>query len=140
MASRKELEAIAERWIDEGWRKGDADAVLKMYAPAFVDLSSPYGERGTREQNVQGIRALYAAFPDFHTEIDDLIVDVDAGKVAVRWSSTGTHQGDFFGYASTGRQIVFHGIESLRIVDGLIVERAGEWDGIEILRQISEAS
>jgi predicted ester cyclase len=108
-----------------------------MYAPAFVDLSSPYGERGTREQNVQGIRALYAAFPDFHTEIDDLIVDVDAGKVAIRWSATGTHQGEFLGVDPTGRQIGFNGIETLRIVDGFIVERTGEWDGIEILRQIS---
>jgi SnoaL-like domain len=127
MPSREELETIAKRWIDEGWRKGDANAVLEMYAPAFVDLSSPYGERGTREQNAQGIRALYAAFPDFYTEISDLIVDVGEGKVAVRWSATGT-------------QIAFHGIETLSIADGLIVERAGEWDGLEILRQISEVS
>jgi steroid delta-isomerase-like uncharacterized protein len=136
MASRRELEEITERWIDQGWRKGDADAVLAMYADHFVDLSSPYAGRGTRDDNVRGIRDLYAAFPDFHTEIDDLVIDTEAGKVAVRWTATGTHQGEFLGVATTGNSVTFRGIETLRIVDGMIVERAGEWDGIEILRQI----
>lgn len=140
MPSRQELADITRRWIDEGWRKGDAGAVLAMYSLDFVDFSSPYAERGTREDNVRGIRELYAAFPDFYTEIDDLIIDTDSGKVAVRWTATGTHQGEFEGIAPTGRTVVFHGIETLTIADGLIVERAGEWDGTEILRQIGGLS
>lgn len=144
MPSRQELEAIAMRWIDVGWKQGDADAVLTMYAPDFADFSSPYstpgGPPGTGEQNVEGIRALYRAFPDFDTAVDDLIIDVETGKVAIRWTAQGTHQGSFLGIAPTGRRIVFHGIETLRIQNGLITERAGEWDGIEILSQINEAA
>lgn len=136
MTARQDLIAIAERWIEEGWRKGDADAVHAMYSADFVDFSSPYAERGTRDDNVRGIRDLYAAFPDFYTEIDDLVIDAEAGKIAVRWTATGTHRGEFEGVAPTGRTVVFHGIETLRVVDGLIVERAGEWDGTEIFRQI----
>lgn len=136
MATRQELATITERWIEDGWRKGDAGAVLEMYSDDFVDFSSPYAERGTRDDNVRGIRDLYAAFPDFYTEIDDLVIDLEAGKVAVRWTATGTHRGEFEGVAPTGRSVVSHGIETLRIVDGLIVERAGEWDGTAILRQI----
>jgi len=137
MPSRVELEAITQRWIEVGWRQGNADMVLELYAPDFVDFSSPFAERGTREQNVEGIRALYRAFPDFHTEIDDLVIDSEAGKVAVRWTATGTHRGDFLGLPPTGRQVIFHGIETLKIAGGLITERAGEWDGLEILEQIS---
>lgn len=137
MASRNELEAIALRWIEEGWRKGDAGAVLAMYAPDFVDFSSPFAERGTREQNAEGIRALYRAFPDFHTEIDDLLIDAEAGKVAIRWTATGTHRGEFLGIPATARKVTFRGIETLTIIDGMITERASEWDGLEIFRQIS---
>ncbi|MEZ4521877.1 MAG: ester cyclase [Thermomicrobiales bacterium] len=140
MPSRGELEDIARRWIECGWQRGNADAVLAMYAPDFVDVSNPYAERGTGEDNVRGIRELYAAFPDFFAQIEDIIVDTGSGKLAVRWSANGTHRGEFFGVAPTGRCVTFYGIETLRVVDGLIVERAGEWDGIEILRQIDGRS
>jgi len=46
------------------------------------------------------------------------------------------HRGLFFGAEPTGRQIMFAGIETLRVRDGLIIERAGEWDGISLLRQL----
>lgn len=134
--TRHELEAIARQWVDLGWQQGDADATKALYAEDFVDLSSPGREQGTRDDNAQGIRELYVAFPDFFTEIDDLIVDVEAGKVAVRWSAVGTHRGEFFGVAASGKRVMFRGIETLVVRDGLIVERAGEWDGLAILEQI----
>ncbi len=141
MPLREDLEAIALRWMELGWREGDTDGVLALYAPDFVDFSSPFatpdGQPGTGAQNVEGIRALYRAFPDFYAEVDDLLVDVEAGKVAVRWTATGTHRGEFLGLLPTGRQVTFHGIEMLTITGGLITERAGEWDGLEILQQIS---
>jgi steroid delta-isomerase-like uncharacterized protein len=135
-SNRNDLESIARRWVELGWQQGDVDATRALYAADFVDLSSPGRERGTRDDNAQGIRELYAAFPDFHTEIDDLIVDVEAGKVAVRWTAVGTHQGTFFGVAASGKRVTFRGIETLRVRDGLIVERAGEWDGLAILEQM----
>jgi hypothetical protein len=56
-----------------------------MYAPDFVDLGAAEGRAATREGNVEGIRALYLAFPDFFATVDDVIVDASAGKVVVRW-------------------------------------------------------
>ncbi len=35
-----------------------------------------------------------------------------------------------------GRTVRFKGIEIIRIRDGLIVERWGEWDGIDLLEQL----
>jgi steroid delta-isomerase-like uncharacterized protein len=132
---RETLEAIARRWIVEGWQRGDADAILAMYAPGFVDLGNPSGQPGTREENVAGIRGLYDAFPDFHTTIEELVVDEVATSVAIRWSAVGTHLGPFFGVAPTGERITFRGIEILHIRDGLIVQRSGEWDAHDLLRQ-----
>ncbi len=134
--SRDELIEITERWVTEGWQKGDTDAVLAMYSEDFVDLSHPSGERATREQNVQALADLYAAFPDFFATIDFLIVDEEVGRVAVRWTANGTHRGTFFSMEPTGRHVVFHGVETLKIEAGLIVERTGDWDAIEILQQL----
>ncbi|HUG15525.1 MAG TPA: ester cyclase [Thermomicrobiales bacterium] len=135
-AIREELEAIARRWVELGWQQGDAEATKGLYAQDFVDFSSPVRERGTRDDNAQSIRDLYAAFPDFHTTIDDLIIDTEQSKVAVRWTATGTHRGPFLGVEPTGNRVTFRGIETLTIRHGLIVERAGEWNGIAILEQM----
>lgn len=134
--SREELIQIAERWVTEGWRKGNVDAVLSMYSEDFVDLSHPSGHRATREENVRAIADLYAAFPDFFVDIDFLIVDTETGRVGIRWTAHGTHRGTFFSIQPTGNRVVFHGIETLKIENGLIVERTGDWDAIEILQQL----
>jgi steroid delta-isomerase-like uncharacterized protein len=132
----EQLAALARRWIEVGWQRGDTEATRALYAPGFVDLGAPDGRAATAEGNIAGIAELYVAFPDFYATVEDLIVDAPAGKVAVRWSATGTHRGPFMGVAPTGRRITFRGIETLRIEDGLIAERAGEWDGIAILQQL----
>lgn len=136
LATREQLARIARRWVEAGWQRGDTGAVYALYAPDFVDLGAVEGRAASREGNIAGIAQLYAAFPDFFAIIDDLVLDADAGKVAVRWSATGTHRGEFLGIAPTGKRITFRGIETLRVEDGLIAERAGEWDGLAILEQL----
>jgi predicted ester cyclase len=81
---------------------------------------------------------LYRAFPDFCALIDDLVVDEAAGKVTIRWSATGTHQDMFMGVLPTGRSITCRGIDILLVDDRTlrIVERWGEWDGIDLLGQL----
>lgn len=62
------------------------------------------------------------AFPDLRFTVEDLIAEGD--RVAVRVSFHGTHQGEFLGISSTGRQVVGTGIEIVRFAGGQIVE---EW-------------
>ncbi len=68
--------------------------------------------------------------------IDELVVDVTTSKVAVRWMATGTHQGEFLGLVPTSKRVTFRGIEIVRIEGKQIVERWGEWNGIELLQQL----
>ena len=63
-------------------------------------------------------------------------MDEAAGTVAVRWSARGTHRGPYLGAEPTGRTVTFKGVEVLRIEGGRILERWGEWDGIELLAQL----
>ena len=136
--AREQLALIARRWVEAGWQQGDVEAVSALYAPGFVDHGAVEGRAASREGNIAGIAQLYVAFPDFFATVDDLVLDAEAGKVAVRWTATGMHRGEFMGIAPTGRQITFRGIETLRVEGGLITERAGEWDGIAILEQLKE--
>lgn len=134
--SRADLIEIAERWVVEGWQKGNTDAVYAMYSEDFVDLSHPSGHAATREENVKALAELYVAFPDFFVDIDFLIVDTETSRVAIRWTGHGTHRGRYFSIEPTGNHVTFHGIETLKIENRLIVERTGDWDAIEILQQL----
>lgn len=156
--ARTALAALARRWVEEGWSRGDgappAGSIVEvLHAPAFVDHDSggrPPDNQGFRE----GIVRLLAAFPDLRAEVRDLVIEVEAaadsgscaganpgvsGTVAVRWTATGTHVGSYLGAAPTGRSIAFKGIEILRVRDGLITERWGQWDGLDLIAQLGRS-
>jgi steroid delta-isomerase-like uncharacterized protein len=116
------------------WRDRDLDAIDPLHAPEFVDRS-PAGRGSDLAAYRAGVADLFAAFPDFAATIDGLVVDEVVGEVAIRWTATGTHLGEFLGAAPTGRSITFRGIEILRFEDCRIAERWGEWDGLDLLGQ-----
>ena len=134
---RQQIEELARCWIAEGWQQGRVGMVDELHSTNFVDHDAA-GRTPDREGFKQGIAELYVGFPDLFTEIEDLVVDPDRGSVAIRWSATGTHQGPFMGLPPTGNRVSFKGIEIIRIHGGRIVERWGEWDGIELLQQLAQ--
>lgn len=135
MNSRSAIETVARRWIEEIWRPGDLASFDELHAPDFRDRSAA-GRGDTREDFRRMLHEFYAAFPDFRTEIQDLVVDEPRSMVAIRWTARGTHRGPYLGVAPTGRSIRFAGIEIVRVSGGRIEERWGEWDGMELLEQL----
>ena len=130
-----DLRAIAKLWLEMGWQAGDASVVDKLHAEDFVD----HGSAGRNPDNQgfrEGISQLYNAFPDFFAHTDDLVVDETASKAALRWHARGTHSGTFMGFQASGKVIQFSGIEIIRIVDGKIQERWGEWDSEALINQL----
>ncbi len=130
-----ELKSTARRWIEVVWQQRDVEAVDGLHAPDFIDRSP--GDRGpTRDDYKRGLRDFFAAFPDFHTTIEDLVIDRDKSSVAIRWTANATHAGAYLGVPPSGKRIEFAGIEIIRVEDGRITERWGEWDGMSLLRQL----
>ena len=115
--------ATIRRLFEEVWTNGDADAAARFYAA------------GPTLDGLQDFtRALYAAFPDWHATIEELIVEGD--NVVVRWTGRGTHRGEWAGVPATGRPVQTTGIDVERFVDGLIVEEHSNVDMLGFLRQI----
>ena len=129
------LKTVAASWMREVWQRGDVSAIDTLHAPDFIDRS-PTGRTPNNEGFKEGVTQLYAAFPDFFAETEDLVIDTPAGKAVIRWSATGTHKGAFMGLPPTGKRITFRGIEILHIQDGRIIERWGEWDGMDLMEQL----
>ena len=80
------------------------------------------------------IAMMRSGFPDIQWTLEEMIAEGD--KVAVRYTMQGTHQGEFFGFAATGKSILVQAINFYRLVDDQIVEEYGQPDMLGLLRQI----
>jgi steroid delta-isomerase-like uncharacterized protein len=107
---RAKLESVARRWVEEIWCPGDRATFDELHAPDFRDRSPAPGRGDTRDGFRRMLAEFYTAFPDFRTEIEDLVTDESRGTVAIRWRATGTHRGSYLGVAPTGRRIDFAGM------------------------------
>ena len=92
------------------------------------------------ERMVEGVRrgcfSYFAAFPDLHVSLDELIAEGDA--VFLRSTMTGTHDGEYKGIPPTGRHIATECAEVFRIAAGKF---AGYWcltNVAGLMRQITE--
>jgi len=125
--------AVVRAYVDAA-NAGDIDAMAALTAPGFVHHS------GAGDLDIEGVREgltyYRTAFPDFRYDIDELLlVDGDTAVVA-RWTMRGTHRGDFFGLAGTGRTFASPGLSLHRVVDGRIVADWEFSDDIGQMRQL----
>jgi len=77
------------------------------------------------------------AIPDRVDVIEDLIADGD--RVGMLWRLTGTHKGNLFGIAATGKKIDVYELGILRLANGKIVEGWFMADEAGLLRQLGAA-
>jgi len=82
----------------------------------------------------QSARGYREAFPDLTLTANQVIADGDF--VATRWTAKGTHKGELFGIAPTGKETTVTGITIDRWVDGKVAEAWVNWDTLGLLQQI----
>jgi steroid delta-isomerase-like uncharacterized protein len=128
---------VVRDFIDSLFTKGDLGAVDQYLAEDFVNHDPPVGVSADRE----GMRAAGAmfrdAFPDWHSDVELLIGEGDI--VVERFTASGSHRGEIFGVAPSGRSISLSGINIFRVRDGRIVERWGRLDELGLFRQLGLA-
>jgi predicted ester cyclase len=73
---------------------------------------------------IDGVKAVCTAFPDYHWELQQLVVEED--RIAARLIGQGTHTGAFSGIAPTGRKVTTQELVIYRIADGKIVQCWGD--------------
>lgn len=76
----------------------------------------------------------YGAFPDLHHTIEDTVAEEDS--VAMRFTLTGTHEGDFMGVLATGRSVIVPATVILQISDGKVTELHGHFDAMGLMGQL----
>jgi steroid delta-isomerase-like uncharacterized protein len=133
--SMDEKRIVIERYFSQLFNQGKVALVTELLHPDYVNGSpgSPELPRG-REGVAIVVKALRTAFPDLRYEIEDMVIGADA--VAVRTTLRGTHRGDFFGIAPTGRSVEVSQMTIERFKDGKIVAHHRLTDELTLQRQL----
>jgi steroid delta-isomerase-like uncharacterized protein len=112
--------AVIRRFYDEFWNQWNLDVANEILAP---DVRFR-GSLGTTLAGVDAFKGyveqVRTAFPDFQNQVDDLIAEDD--KIVTRMTWTGTHSGELFGIAATGRRVTYVGAGIFHLLDAKIQE------------------
>lgn len=122
---------LAHAW-EIGWNQGDTEAFREFFAPGYVRHS--YAGDADIDLVCQHIREMHAAFPDISINFDDIVAD--GGSVAVRWTATASHKGDFLSIPPTYRPVEVAGMTFSKISEGRFIEEWATWSPGEMLRHL----
>lgn len=130
LTERLHIERLAVETLYRAFSEKNPDLVDSVLAPHWDDIPLAPGQGPGPEGIKPIIRSFGAAFPDVHITIHDLIQV--PGQIAVRAEITGTHQGEFFGIAPTGKQVGFRLHEFHRLSEGRVTTtwHMEDWFGL----------
>jgi predicted ester cyclase len=128
--SLEKNKALARRYQEDIWGKGNLALIDELLAPNFVDHSLPMGMDPGFTGAKRAVKGAIDAFPEGQWTVEELIAEGD--KVVIRWKMQATHEHEFRGIAPAGKPVTVTGITILRIADGKIMERWVNWDSMAL--------
>lgn len=112
----------------------------KDYTPIDEYLTEDYVYHGiggmiskTPQGFMEAIKGFHAAIPDLKSEIIDMVGEGD--RLVLRFNFTGTHQGEFLGFPSSGANLHFEGMIMRRFEGEKVAE---DWDYFDFPTVISQ--
>lgn len=125
--------AIVRRCIEQILNNKRTDLVDEFYVDT-VELHGTGPSIIGRTAVVEFYATFFAAFPDWHTTIVDMVAEGE--KVVVQITSNGTHLGDFQAIPATGKPYTQNAIVIYRLANGKIAEGWVQTDMLSMMQQL----
>ena len=127
--------ALIRRLYEEVWNKRRLELVDEIISPSHAlhdpNLTdSSVGPDAYRRQ----VSRFISGIPDLHFTIEDIVDEKE--KLAVAWTISGTHTGEFMGIPATNKKVYVEGITINHIVDGKIMDSYISWDTFGMMQQL----
>ena len=124
-----EYPTLLHRWFDEVWNQKNTGTIREILTEDSVihGLSGPGGPPARGFADFEEFhRQLLTTFPDLHVVVEDVVES--EGKLAGRFSVTGTQRGPLQGMPATGKKVRFTGSGMANVENGKFVEVWNEVD------------
>jgi steroid delta-isomerase-like uncharacterized protein len=132
-----ENKAIVRRLYEEVWNKRRVELVDELISPSHaLHLHDPQlspSQIGPEAYKREVARFL-TGFPDLRFAVEDMFAEND--KVAVSWTISGTHKGEFWGIPPTDKRMFLEGITINHIANGKIMDSYVSWDALGMMQQL----
>ena len=136
--SIEENKSLIRRFCEEVWNHGRLDVVMEIFAEDYVRHDLRPGNPLPGPEGQKRIAADFrAAFPDLHMTLD--LIAAEGDLVVTRWTTAGTHTGQWGSIAPTGKRAVFSGVNIYRIKNGKVVELWNHRDDLGLMQQLGVA-
>ncbi|HSF20372.1 MAG TPA: ester cyclase [Vicinamibacteria bacterium] len=111
---------LIRRFYEDMWNRFDRTIFPEILDPHISFRGSLGQTKVGYAQLGEYVDFVRRAFPDFHNEVVETITEGE--KTFARLSYTGTHRGELFGIAPTGRRIDYAGAAVFTIRNGKIMD------------------
>jgi steroid delta-isomerase-like uncharacterized protein len=127
-------EQVVHRFNKEYINTGDPEVMAEFLAPDCRMYGNGECEAEGLAAYAEMLLGFRAAFPDLEHTCDEIMSDGD--RVAERFTTTGTHRGEFQGVPPTGKRVEFTGTSIFKPRDGKIVEERTSVDMLALMSQL----
>jgi steroid delta-isomerase-like uncharacterized protein len=133
-----ESKAIARHLYEEVLNKRRVELVDELMSPSHAMHSNHIPDSCIGpEAYKREVARFVTGFPDLRFTVEDMVAESD--KVAVLWTISGTHKGEFRGISPTGRKVSVEGITINHIEDGKIMDSYISVDYLGLMQQLGVA-
>lgn len=132
--SGQDRKAIVRRYYDEVLNQRKVKVLDELAVEDYVEHDPFPGQGNGRGDLVARVGLILGAFDPYRFTVEDVIGEAD--KVAVRWTATGTHSGDFMGIPPTRRQFTIAGIDIHTVRGGRMAEHWDVVDQLALMQQL----
>lgn len=132
--SIEENKATIRRLNEEFINKSNASILDELYSPELRRSRRGLQWIVSTYDGQRGFENLHEAFPDYHSQIEEQIGEGDL--VIAHCTITGTHRGELFGIAPTGKTISMNQVVYYRFYEGKVTEIWAISDELGLLHQL----
>src|SRR5262245_50107653 len=131
----EEHKALVRRFWEEVFNQKRLERADAYVAQDYLDHGAQPGQGpGLEGAKWQRWALYFAAIPDLHATIDDMVAEGD--KVSVRFTVAGTQVGELMGVPPTGKRFDVGAMCIYRIAEGKVAEQWEQIDMLGLLRQL----
>jgi predicted ester cyclase len=134
MKLEEENKALVRELTEQIWNRRRVDQIPNFYSPDFVADYRPYAPERRGHDGIKGmIEGTWAAFPDYHEEIQELIAE---GDRVVHLVNSGTRAVQWGPLPPTNKRMEITEIVILQTRDRKVIHQRGVVDNLSALRQL----
>jgi predicted ester cyclase len=99
-----------------GFNERDHQRIEEAVADHLLDRSKFLGSLDFRER----LQLALSVLPDARLEVDEYMIH--GNMFAAKWTISGTHEGEFMGFAGTGKKVAVRGLSVDLVKEGKVTE------------------